>query len=427
VGPASRLPLSPLPFPMPSPPSRSGFFLLPLVLALPFTVQGCGEEPTSLQVGPVGFPESELLGLGSAQREQLALITVMGLAVADGEELALGGPILERRRALRMADRLREEFLLEAAGVSEAELEERYLTDPDHELVVRHLVVLSERFRTDVERERARARASAALGRIEDGEPFETVVAEVSEEPGAARREGLLQPGREGTWVPEFWEAAMALAEGEVSPVVETEYGFHVLRLEERRILPFEEARDRVVGEVARFLGGGEVWEAWLQERRGEVAVEDEAVRAFDPRNPDAAPPLASWPGGTLDATAAARRLRSLPYREWNDFLHGDGDVRGDRIRELALLAMQEQEAQARDLRLRPTTEGDLEREWERKVAEWGVFLGFRAGMTPAAVRDAALDGLRATGQNAQIARGELREWAPTLEVWVPIRHIEGN
>jgi hypothetical protein len=410
-----------------SPRRRSRFLLLPLVLALPFTVQGCGEETISLQVGPVGFPESELLGLGIAQREQLALITVVGLAVAEGDELALGAPVLERRRALRMGDRLREEFLLEAAGVTEAELEERYLTDPDHELVVRHLVVLSERFRPDVERDKARTRASAALDRIEAGEPFESVASEVSEEPGAARREGLLQPGREGTWVSEFWGAAQALAEGEVSPVVETEYGFHVLRLEERRILPFEEARDRVVGEVARFLGGGEVWEAWLEERRGEVATDAEAIREFDPEDADAAPTLATWSGGSLDATTAGRRLRGLPQREWDDFLQGDGAARRDRIRELALLALQEQEAQARGLQLRPTTEVDLEREWERKVAEWGVFLGFRSGMTPTAVRDAALDGLRATGQNARIARGELREWAPALRAWVPIHGIEGD
>ena len=412
---------------MSSPPCRSRVFFLPLVLCLPFMVQGCGEEPISLQVGPVGFPESELLGLGSAQREQLALIAVVGLAVAEGDELGLGGPVLEHRRALRMGDRLREEFLLEAAGVTEAELEARYLTDPDHELVVRHLVVLSERFRPEVERERARARASAALDRIEAGEPFESVVAEVSEEPGAARREGLLQPGREGTWVSEFWEAAQALAAGEVSPVVETEYGFHVLRLEERRILPFEEARDRVVGEVARFLGGGEAWEAWLQERRGEVAMDAGAVREFDPRTPDAGTALATWPGGRLDAAMAAHRLRGLPHREWDEFLHGDAAVREDRIRELALQALKEQEAQVRGIQLRPTTEGDLEREWERKVAEWGVFLGFRLGMTPAAVRDAALAGLRATGQNARIARGELREWAPALEIWVPIHRTQGD
>src|SRR5690606_13003901 len=62
------------------------------------------------------------------------------------------------------------------------------------------------------------------------------------EEPGAARRGGLLQPGREGSWVAPFWLAAVALEPGEVSDVVETEYGYHVLKLESREPLPFSEA-----------------------------------------------------------------------------------------------------------------------------------------------------------------------------------------
>lgn len=411
---------------MSSSPRRSCARIL-LALAVPFLSAGCGDEPTALEVGPVGFPESELLGLGDTQLEQLALITVVGLAVAEREERTLGAPILDHRRALGLRDRLREEVLLEAAGVSEEELEDRYRADPDHELVVRHLVILSERFRPDVERERARGRASAALDRVRGGEAFEAVVAEVSEEPGAARREGLLQPGREGTWVPEFWEAANALDPGELSPVVETEYGFHVLRLEERRVLPFEEARDRVVGEVARFLGGGEAWEAWLEERREEVEILTDAVRRFDPRNPDPDLPLATWAAGRLEATAAAYRLRGLSRTEWEGFLQGDAGLREDRIRELAHLALAEQEAEARGLRLHPTTESELEREWVGRVTEWGVFLGFRTGMASTAIRDASLEGLRATGQNARIARGELMESSPALEAWTAIRRPEGN
>jgi hypothetical protein len=268
------------------------------LLLLALLLGGCVQDEAVVSVGPVSFTESELLGLGEAQRYHLGLLAAVGLAVASGDEAVMGGPVLEYRRAGRLAERLREEVILEAAGVTEEELEARYLTDPDHELVVRHLVVLSERWRPEEERSRARGRAAAALARVEGGEPFEAVVGEVSEEPGAARREGLLQPGREGTWVREFWEAASALEEGERSPVVETEYGFHVLRLEERRLLPFEEARDRVVGEVARLLGGGAAWEAWLEERRAGVVLDPDAIAAFDPADPTEGVALAIVAGG---------------------------------------------------------------------------------------------------------------------------------
>ena len=52
--------------------------------------------------------------------------------------------------------------------------------------------------------EEARQRALA-------GEDFAALAGEYSEEPGAAERGGLLQPGREGTWVDPFWQAALAL------------------------------------------------------------------------------------------------------------------------------------------------------------------------------------------------------------------------
>ncbi|HEX9710833.1 MAG TPA: peptidyl-prolyl cis-trans isomerase, partial [Candidatus Thermoplasmatota archaeon] len=76
----------------------------------------------------------------------------------------------------------------------------------------------------------------------------------LAEEPGGEARAGLLPPGREGAWVPEFWAAALALEPGELSPVAETQYGYHVLRLEGRTIVPFPEARSVVARRVARTL-----------------------------------------------------------------------------------------------------------------------------------------------------------------------------
>lgn len=239
-----------------SPPRRfrSGVAFAAFTFLL-ISLLGCGPQ-APLSVGIVSFERSDLLGLSDANLDELIAVTTVGIAAVQGEEERVGERLLSRAFEdirIRLA---REAIALEEAGVGEAELEARYRDDPDPELVVRHLVILSEGRESPERRAAARARAVEALGRSLAGIPFAQLAGEYSEEPGAAERGGLLTPGREGTWVPEFWEAAVALEPGSMSGVVETDYGFHILRLEEKRPVPFAEARTPFAGRLARELGG---------------------------------------------------------------------------------------------------------------------------------------------------------------------------
>jgi len=71
--------------------------------------------------------------------------------------------------------------------------------------------------------------------RILKGERFSTLALLYSEDPGSAKKGGELGFQGRGELVPEFEAVAFALKEGEISEVVETEYGFHILQLIERR------------------------------------------------------------------------------------------------------------------------------------------------------------------------------------------------
>ena len=215
----------------------------------------CAGEPPALTIGDVTFAETELLGLSDARRAQLAELTAFGLATAR-EELPLRlAPVLEQARDAALLRQFVAERVLAEAGVDDDQLRAHYLTNPVLELTVRHVLFFSERWRPTSHRELAREKAEAVIVRLEAGERFEEVAAELSEEPGAEGREGLLRPGREGSWVSEFWNAALALEPGEISPVTETQYGFHVLRLEDRQVVPFEESRPEVVARVFALMG----------------------------------------------------------------------------------------------------------------------------------------------------------------------------
>lgn len=80
--------------------------------------------------------------------------------------------------------------------------------------------------------EEARAHAEEALAKIREGAPMDEIIARYSEEPGAAQRE---PPGDLGEFsrkrmVKKFSDAAFKLQVGEVSAVIETDFGFHVIK-----------------------------------------------------------------------------------------------------------------------------------------------------------------------------------------------------
>jgi parvulin-like peptidyl-prolyl isomerase len=80
-----------------------------------------------------------------------------------------------------------------------------------------------------------REKAEQVLQRIHNGEDFATLAKEFSSDPGSKDKGGDLGWFGSGQMVPEFEKAAFALKPGEVSGVIQSQFGFHIIKVEERK------------------------------------------------------------------------------------------------------------------------------------------------------------------------------------------------
>jgi peptidyl-prolyl cis-trans isomerase SurA len=103
--------------------------------------------------------------------------------------------------------------------------------------------------------ENARRKISDIYAEIQkESTVWEDIVKNFSEDPASSQRGGILPWFGVGNMIPEFEMAAFSLTEiGEISPPLKTQYGYHILRLEEKKPMEsFEEMEDRIRSKILR-------------------------------------------------------------------------------------------------------------------------------------------------------------------------------
>ncbi|HET9133839.1 MAG TPA: peptidylprolyl isomerase [Gemmatimonadales bacterium] len=96
--------------------------------------------------------------------------------------------------------------------------------------VLQHILVRVEPSATPAQREAARKKADGLLAQVKGGTNFGALALTASEDPSAVADSGFLPPSPKGAWAAAFDSVGWTLEAGQVSEVVPTEFGFHVIR-----------------------------------------------------------------------------------------------------------------------------------------------------------------------------------------------------
>ena len=198
-------------------------------------------------------PALSLPGVDDAQKKALLVDYMIDLKVgaqaADAAKIA-DAPDFQRKLAYFKDKLLLDEYLEREAKKAATPEAAKALYDqtvkamkPEEEVHARHILVESE----------DEARKIAA--RIKGGEDFAKVAAEVSKDPGSKTEGGDLGWFSKERMVAPFAEAAFKLNAGQVSDPVKTQFGWHVIKVEEKRVKPvptFPEMKEQVDQYITR-------------------------------------------------------------------------------------------------------------------------------------------------------------------------------
>ena len=165
---------------------------------------------------------------------------------------------IKRQLAYVADDFLSKEYLakvvMKNATVTEADLKAFYdqnkkaLGVPE-QVRARHILFQVDPAASEEEKNEARARAEAVLKRLQAGEAFEELARAYSDDQSSTEKGGDLGYFRPGQMVPDFEGVAFFTAPGEISDVVETRYGYHIMKVEDHM-----EARERSFQEMREVI-----------------------------------------------------------------------------------------------------------------------------------------------------------------------------
>jgi peptidyl-prolyl cis-trans isomerase C len=246
--------------------SAFGMIAAALLAVLPATGVQAQSDPTIAKVNGVEIHESDLAMAeedvgqnpqlqamsGDARRDYLVSYLADVILTAKAAETKNVGDQKEfKGRLAFIRNKLLMETLLQQEGkaaLTDAAMKKVYedavkSMANEQEVRARHILVPSE------------DEAKAVLAEIKKGTDFAELAKQKSKDPGAAAEGGDLGYFGKEQMVPEFAETAFKLNKGQVSDPVKTQFGWHIIKVEDKRTKPmpeFDKVKDQIETYVQR-------------------------------------------------------------------------------------------------------------------------------------------------------------------------------
>jgi peptidyl-prolyl cis-trans isomerase C len=165
--------------------------------------------------------------------------------------------------------------------VTDADVSDFYTKNPDkfqepEAVHAAHILIRNPENADDAAKKKARTEAQSVLAQIKKGGDFAALAKQHSQDPGSAANGGDLGFVPKGQTVPAFEQAAFALKPGQISGVVESPFGFHIIKLiahRDGRAVPLQEVK----AQIEQFLKQQKMQEktaAYVEKLKAKAKVE---------------------------------------------------------------------------------------------------------------------------------------------------------
>ena len=275
------------------------------------------------------------------------------LATAASEDSTLKSinlqPLVKPALDQQMVFKLRDKVIHVDTAISDADLQKLYeQQSPGMQVRARHILFAMPSAATAAQRDSVMKLAQSVRSQLtaNGGKDFAQLAQKYSSDPGSKDKGGELGFFSKGQMLAPFEQAAFALQPGQISDIVETLYGLHIIQVEEKKTTPFEQvkAQFHAAAVQQRVQQAEQAYVSGLTDTMN-IKVADGAydvVRDMA-KKPDmklsgraADRGLVNYKGGAYSAGEAMDLIRSLPTQQRTAFSTAPDDQLKDVLTGLA-------------------------------------------------------------------------------------------